>query len=133
MMFLNDHERDQLKSLHKKERDKRICDRIKAVLLYDKGWTIPAIAEALLLSDDAIREHILEYKESKKLKPENGGSTPKLSLSQSQKLIDHLRVHTYLYVKDIIVYVQSITGISYSIPVKSNRTIMEMDEGTSHV
>jgi transposase len=116
MMFLNDHERDQLKSLHKKERDKRICDRIKAVLLYDKGWTIPAIAEALLLSDDAIREHILEYKESKKLKPENGGSTPKLSLSQSQKLIDHLRVHTYLYVKDIIVYVQSITGISYSIP-----------------
>ncbi len=115
-MFLNDNERDQLKAQHKKERDKRICDRIKAVLLYDKGWAIPAIAEALLLSEDAIHEHILEYKQSKKLKPENGGSTPKLSLDQSQKLIDHLRAHTYLYVKNITAYVKSTTGIDYTIP-----------------
>lgn len=115
-MFLSDNEREQLKTQHKRERDKKICDRIKAVLLYDKGWTASAIAEALLLSEDAIREHILEYKQSKKLKPENGGSTPKLSLDQSQKLIDHLRVHTYLYVKDIIAYVQSTTSITYTVP-----------------
>ena len=71
MNFLSDAERTQLKIQHKRERDKRVCDRIKAVLLSDKGWSTPAIAEALLLSDDAIREHIAEYKESKKLKPEN--------------------------------------------------------------
>lgn len=116
MMFLSENERDQLKAQHKRERDKRICDRIKAVLLYDKSWTIPTVAEALLLSEDAIREHILEYKQSKKLKPENGGSSSKLSLHQSQKLIDHLRIHTYLYVKDIIAYVQSTTGILYTVP-----------------
>jgi DNA-binding NarL/FixJ family response regulator len=57
MIFLSDNERAQLKAQHKRERDKRICDRIKAVLLCDKGWSVPAIAEALLLSEDAIREH----------------------------------------------------------------------------
>jgi len=35
--FLTDAERDRLRAEHKKERDKRICDRIKAILLYDKG------------------------------------------------------------------------------------------------
>ena len=67
MIFLSDDERAQLRAQHRKERDKRICDRIKAVLLFDKGWSIAAIAEALLLSEDAIREHVSEYKESKKV------------------------------------------------------------------
>ena len=87
MIFLNDAERAQLKIQHRHERDGRIRDRIKAVLLFDKGWSITAIAEALLLSDDAIREHINEYRESKKLKPENGGSIPKLSIEQSNELV----------------------------------------------
>ena len=116
MNVLNAEEREQLKAQHRKERDKRICDRIKAVLLYDKGWAISSIATALLLSEDAIRDHIFEYQESKKLKPENGGSFPKLSLEQSQALIKHLRVHSYLYVKDIIAYVQSTMKIAYTVP-----------------
>ena len=86
MNFLSDQEKSELRTQHKQERDKRICDRIKAVLLYDKGWSIAAIAKALLLSEDAIRDHISEYKESKKLKPENGGSVEKLSIEQSKQL-----------------------------------------------
>ena len=62
MAFLSNEERAQLKTQHRRERDGRIRDRIKAVLLFDKGWSIAAIAEALLLSDDAIRERINEYK-----------------------------------------------------------------------
>jgi hypothetical protein len=54
MNFLNDAEREQLRAQHRREHDKRICDRIKAVLLRDKGWSIDAIAEALLLSKDAV-------------------------------------------------------------------------------
>ena len=69
--FLSDDERAKLREQHRRERDKRICDRIKAVPLFDKGWSIPAIAEAILLSEEAIRTHITEYRESKKLKPEN--------------------------------------------------------------
>lgn len=120
MIFLSDHERAQLRAQHKRERDGRVRDRIKAVLLYDKGWSVAAIAEALLLSEDAIREHINEYRESKKLKPENGGSTEKLSIEQSEQLKQHLQRHTYLYVKDIIAYVQSTWSITYSVPGMRN-------------
>lgn len=116
MNFLDDLERAQLKDQHRKERDKRVCDRIKAILLYDKGWSIPKIAEALLLSEDAIRDHISQYKDSKKLKPENGGSTEKLSLEQSKRLIEHLKIHTYLYVKDVIPYVQTEMYVTYTVP-----------------
>ncbi len=63
-------------------------DRIKAVLLYDKGWSIAAIAEALLLSEAAIRNNISEYKKSKKLKSENGGSVEKLSIEESKQLTE---------------------------------------------
>jgi transposase len=120
MIFLSDAERAQLRAQHKQERDRRICDRIKAVLLYDKDWSIAAIAEALLLSEDAVREHIAEYRKSKKLKPENGGSAEKLSIEQSEQLRQHLQRHTYLYVKDIIAYVQSTWSITYSVPGMRN-------------
>ena len=115
MNFLSYDERAQLRALHKKERDKRICDRIKAVLLSDKGWTVAAIAEALLLSEDAIRDHITEYRQFKKLKPEGGGSVEKFSTEQSKELEKHLQKHTYLFVRDIASYVQCQWGIGYTI------------------
>ncbi|HNA62806.1 MAG TPA: hypothetical protein PKW79_06995 [Rhabdochlamydiaceae bacterium] len=102
MIFLSDAQRAQLIAQHKRERDKRICDRIKAVLLFDGGWSIASTAKTLLLSEDAIRDHITEYRESKKLKPENGGSTQKLSIEHSDQLVAHLRNHTYLYSKSTL-------------------------------
>lgn len=113
--FLSNEERSLLISQHKKERDKRICDRIKAVLLYDKGWTLMQISEALLLSDDAVRQHIKEYKASQKLKPENGGSVEMLSVEQAKLLEEHLHQHTYLYAKDIIVYVAVVYKVTYTV------------------
>lgn len=115
MNFLSDEERANLKWQHKRERDRRICDRIKAVLLYDKGWSSKQIAEALLLTEESIRLHIDEYTTSKKLKPEGGGSVEKLSDEQSQKLEEHLQKYTYLFVKDIAAYIQSMWGIAYTI------------------
>lgn len=116
MNFLTDQERDQLKLQHKRERDKRVADRIKAVLLHDRGWSPQQIAEALFLSDQVIRDHIEDYKASKKLAPESGGSEEKFSKEQSAQLESHLGEHTYLYVKDIIAYVQVRFGIVYTVP-----------------
>ena len=94
MNFLTQSEREQLKFQHRRERDGRIRDRIKAILLYDEGWTPKDIAKVLLISDEAVRNHIEEYAISKKLKPQSGGSTEKLSADQSQKLETHLQTHT---------------------------------------
>ena len=107
MNFLTYEEKVYLKALHKKESNGKVRDRIKAVLLYDKGWTFLEIADALLLSEEAVRHHFSEYKSSKKLKPESGGSEEKLSREQADKLSEHLQKHIYLYTKDIIAYVKS--------------------------
>ena len=116
MNFLTDQERAQLKSHHKQERDGRVRDRIKAILLYDEGWTPQQIAKVLLISDQAVRNHVEDYKASSKLKPESGGSEEKLSKGQSEKLEVHLQEHTYLYIKDIIAYVQMSFGVTYTVP-----------------
>ncbi len=113
--FLTDEERLALRKQHKKERDKRVCDRIKAVLLYDEGWTLIQISHVLLLTEESIRLHLKDYKSSRKLKPQSGGSEEKLSLKQSQDLKTHLQSHTYLYTKDIVAYVKSVFKVTYSV------------------
>lgn len=114
--FLLPEERESLRAQHKKERDKRICYRINAVLLADIGWSCQQIADALLLSDEAVRKHIQDYQTSRKIKPENGGSISKLNTWQSETLLKHLQNHTYLYSKDIAVYVKATFGIKYTVP-----------------
>jgi transposase len=108
-------ERKDLIQQHRKERDKRICDRIKAVLAYDDGYSYSEIAKILLLDDETIRRHIADYQQDNKLSTNNGGSDGKLSCAESQKLITHLSEVTYLYVKDICQYVRQQYRKHYSI------------------
>ena len=105
---LTAQERADLQRRHKKERDKRICDRIKAVLAYDDGYTYSEISRILLLDDETIRRHIKVYFTKNKLKPENGGSESYLTAHESSELKTHLRATTFLYVKDICAYVKSL-------------------------
>ncbi|MBW2986905.1 IS630 family transposase, partial [Candidatus Woesearchaeota archaeon] len=119
--FLSLEERDKLKIQHRKERDKRICDRIKAVLLFDDGWNYQEIAHVLLLSDEAVKQHIQEYCNSQKLQPENGGSfIPKqaeeLGFRRSQSLgIQRSKEGPYLRVKEIVAHVEKVFGVAYTI------------------
>lgn len=53
--FLTQNEKDILKARHRQERDKRLCNRIKSILLLDDGWSYAQVAHALLLGDDTIR------------------------------------------------------------------------------
>ena len=115
MNFLNNEQRATLKAQHKREHDKRVCDRIKAVLLYDKGWSPQQIAEALLISDQAVRNHVDDYMTLRKLTPQSGGSEEKLSKEQSAQLETHLQGHIYLYVKDIAAYVLTTFKVAYTI------------------
>ena len=112
--FLDESERIRLLEQHKKERDKRVCDRIKAVLLYDKGWTYERIAEALFISHEAIRQHVLDYEANRKLSSQNGGSSSKLNVFQKRMLIEHLRDRTYMKAKDIAAFVLEEFGIAYT-------------------
>jgi len=67
-------EKEQLELRHRKERDRRVADRIKAVLLRSEGWTQKQIAQALRIRYETVQDHITDYIKLSKLKPENGGS-----------------------------------------------------------
>lgn len=123
---LTAQERADLQKRHKKERDGRIRDRIKAVLAYDDGYTYSEIARILLLDDETIRRHINVYFSKNKLKPENGGSQSYLTTHESEELKAHLREVTFLYVKDICAYVKKRFNKVYSVSgmtkwLKSNK------------
>jgi transposase len=112
---LTTHERADLQIRHKKERDKRVCDRIKAVLAYDDGYSYSEIARILLLDDETIRRHIDDYFSKRKLNPENAGSKSHLNEFESTLLQKHLEENTYLYVKEISAYVNTQFNKIYSI------------------
>lgn len=76
-------ERHDLIARHRRERDGRIRDRIKAVLAYDDGYSYSEIAKILLLDDETIRRHIEGYLKNKKLNPENGGSVNSVSIPRN--------------------------------------------------
>ena len=58
---LTPHEKSILEGRHKKERDGRIRDRIKAVLLRDEGWCLERISQALRIHLETVRTHLQEY------------------------------------------------------------------------
>lgn len=113
--FLTPEERAVLKVQHRQEKNGRIRDRIKAVLLSDKGWTYRQIAEALLLDEQTVSHHVEEYLEKKKLTLNSGGSQSKLRKQQTEELIRHLEQVTYVKIADIIAYIQTAYGIAYTI------------------
>jgi transposase len=113
--MLTSKERQELIVRHRKERDGRIRDRIKAVLVYNDGYSYSEIARILLLDDETIRRHIDDYLKDKKLSIASGGSDSKLSDKEARELTDHLQEITYLYVKDICQYVWETYGIKYSV------------------
>lgn len=112
---LSKKQRQELQEMHRAERDKRVCDRIKAVLAYDEGYSYSEIAKILLLDDETIRRHVEDYFCKIKLKPWNGGSSQMLSKKETIKLKEHLCKTTYLYVKEICEYVKKVYGKRYSL------------------
>ena len=94
-----------LEAQHKAEHDGRIRDRIKAVLLNDRGWTYKQIAQALLIHETTVWAHLSDYLREEKLKPSSGGSTSKLDEQQTEEFIAHLEQNTYPSTKEIIEYV----------------------------
>ena len=55
---LTAEQKSALESRHRRVRDARECDRIKAVLLRSEGWPIKSIAQALRLSEHSISRHL---------------------------------------------------------------------------
>lgn len=113
--ILNSEQVTELRLKHRTERDRRVADRIKAVLLYDMEWSYEQIAEALFLSDEAIKKHIKDFEQAQKLKPTNGGSKSKLMESQKTELREHIDATGYTEAREIKHFIESTYQIKYSL------------------
>lgn len=109
---------EEIKALqvrHKKERDGRVRDRIKAVVLFAQGWSQVQIAQALMIRPETVHDHLEDFLKNKKLKPENGGSQSLLDACQTQAIIQHLEEHSYTKVSDICAYVRDVYGVQFTV------------------
>lgn len=112
---LSDEQKNDLELRHRYEDDGRIRDRIKAVLLKSEGWKNKAIAQALRIHEETVRQHLTDWSTDEKLKPENGGSYSKLDDAQTCSLDAHLSDTTYSRVMDICAYVEVTFGVRYTV------------------
>ncbi len=112
--FLSSDQRLELLKLHRIERDGKIRDRIKSVLLSDDGWTYKAIAKVLFLDQETVSSYVNDYKSKNKLKNNSGGSQPRLSISETDALVVHIENTLYLDANEIRNYVGKTYGVHFS-------------------
>lgn len=116
--FLSQSQEEAYKKLHKKSKEKRQADRIKAILLLNKGWSYEAIAEALMIDDYTLRRWYGYYVEGGidyLLKDEYKGGEPKLNIEQVKELTTHLQSRIYLSAKEICHYVKKHYEVEFTI------------------
>jgi transposase len=113
--FLTEKVVTELKGRHRKEKERRTADRIKAVLMSNEGWSYREISKILLLDEETISKHVYEYIDEKKLTIVTGGSESKLSPNQSGELIKHLESRIYPKVLEIYDYVEEAYVVKYTV------------------
>lgn len=106
-----------LKALHRTLRDKRLADRVKAVVLLGTGWTPQQVAEVLLLDEKTIRSYFVQYHEDGEkglIQLHYQGKAPSLTDEQQQELAAHLDENTCLDSKAVAHHIEKTYGIKYS-------------------
>jgi transposase len=115
--FLSERDVKEFEKLHRQCKDKRQADRIKTILLLNKGYSFAQITEILLLDDSTLRNYYAEYAEGgmeRLLKDNYSGGTSRLSCQQIEALDEHLQKHTYTRSKEIQAYIRKEFGIDYT-------------------
>jgi transposase len=105
-----------LEMQHRQNRDRRICDRIRCVLLCSEGWSPVMIAQSQRIDETTVRRHLNDWLNEEKLKPENGGSQSHLSETQTAELIAYLTDNLLPTTAAIINVIKEWWGIRYTVP-----------------
>lgn len=113
---LTKKQREDLKSAHRLEHNRRYADRIKAILLLDSGWLIKDITEALLLDEKSIWNYKKRYDNGGCLCDDNyTGRQHKLTDKELLELKSHLSSTIYSTALEITVYIAGKYEVQYTI------------------
>ena len=106
-----------LRATHKTLRDRRLADRIKAVVLLGSGWSVASVAEALLVDEKTVRLWFEKYRrggEKELLAMFYQGRAASLDDDQLTELAKHLDEKTYLDSNEIRHHIAKKYGVKYS-------------------
>jgi transposase len=107
--FLDKNQKQQLEAELRRERGRKHADRIRVILLLDKGETYTDIAKFLFLDEGTIANYRRRFKEGgleELLSDDYKGSASFLSLDDQIELEAHLQETVYLSVKSMLEYVK---------------------------
>ncbi len=116
--FLTEEQIKVLKITHKSLRDKRLADRIKAILMLNFGFTYSQISQALILDEVTLRRYVERFQErgvDGLLEYRYTGGKSQLTALQQQALKTFLVKNTQTKAKDIASHIKNQYGISYSV------------------
>lgn len=106
--FLSPDQVTALHVAHRTVKDKKLADRIKAILLLSKGLSYAQIAEILMLDDVTLRRYEKQYKHAGVdglLECRYHGGKSRLTNLQQKELEEHLVSHTLTTAKEIQAYI----------------------------
>ena len=116
--FLTEEQREELLSELRLERNRKFADRIRVILLLDKGKSATKIAEYLFLNEGTVRNYEKRYKEGGLEKLVNDyyiGRSAYLSPEEQSKLTLELESKVYPTTKLVIFYIKKEFGVVYTV------------------
>ena len=133
--FLSASQRSSLKSAHRMERDRKIGDRMKVVLLADQGESFAEIARFLFIDEQTARRHLKDYFDNDKTGGSSGGSEGKLTQEQADRLRAILVTCDVPTAQTAVEKAKSLLGITFSLSgmtdwLKRNRFSFKKSEPT---
>lgn len=130
---LTPDQRKELESELRRERGRKLADRIRVILLLDQGKTYASIAEYLFLDEDSIGNYRRRYFKDGGLEAllndDYKGQTTRLSIDQQMELSLHLESNLYNCIAPIVAYVKHKFKVTYK---KSGLTALLLRMGFSY-
>lgn len=116
--FLSEKQVLELRLAHKTIRDKKLADRIKAVLSLNAGFEYSQVAKILLLDEVTLRRYVQKFQEEGVdglLEMHYVGGLSKLTSSQEVNLKRYFKQHTALTALAVVNHLAKRYGIKYSV------------------
>lgn len=116
--ILSDEQVTTLKAAHRTTRDKRLADRIKAILSLHAGYSYDDIARILLLDEITLRRYLKQFRErgvDGLLECRYGGGVSSLTAGQEHQLVTFLDRNTQRTASDIRQHIREAYHIRYSV------------------
>lgn len=120
-LTLTEEEQHELKQMHRREKDGKKRDRIKAILLFSKGYTASQIAEILLVDSNTVTEWKERYEarteknSTEWLRMQILGYQGKLSKDEQTQVETYVQANLVVDAKQVIRFIHETFGESYTI------------------